>query len=148
MRDPCCRVTVATMTWLIAMEYLCRKWPRICSTCRTTSRSFPHWWVINGCATRLTGQVPLVEQELLTIPEHLRSPPVSTGVRVTRSLVVCLCFVDRWLSFFFWSLCYLSFDLRILITPLVYSNSSHRKRSYVEVNSIPIWTIRHIYMTA
>jgi hypothetical protein len=49
----------------------------------------------NGCATRLTGQVPLVEQELLTIPEHLRSPPVSTGVRVTRSLVVCVCFVDR-----------------------------------------------------
>jgi hypothetical protein len=28
----------------------------------------------NGCATRLTGQVPLVEQELLTIPEHMSSP--------------------------------------------------------------------------
>jgi hypothetical protein len=26
--------TVATMTWLIAMEYVCHKWPRICSTCR------------------------------------------------------------------------------------------------------------------
>ena len=23
-----------TMTWLTAMEYLCHKWPRICSTCR------------------------------------------------------------------------------------------------------------------
>jgi hypothetical protein len=28
------RFTVVTMTWLSAMEYLCQKWPRICSTCR------------------------------------------------------------------------------------------------------------------
>ena len=26
--------TVATMTWLSATEYICQKWPRICSTCR------------------------------------------------------------------------------------------------------------------
>jgi hypothetical protein len=26
--------TVATTTWLTVMEYLCHKWPRICSTCR------------------------------------------------------------------------------------------------------------------
>jgi hypothetical protein len=26
--------TVATITWLAVMEYLCHKWPRICSTCR------------------------------------------------------------------------------------------------------------------
>ena len=26
--------TVATMTWLTVMEYLCYKWPRTCSTCR------------------------------------------------------------------------------------------------------------------
>ena len=26
--------TVASMIWLPVMEYLCRKWPRICSTCR------------------------------------------------------------------------------------------------------------------
>jgi hypothetical protein len=31
--------------------------------------------------------VPLVEQELLTLPEHLRSSPVFSGVHVTRSLV-------------------------------------------------------------
>ena len=44
--------------------------------------------------------VPLVEQELLTLPEHLSSPPVfSGGVRVTRYLVLCVCFVDRCLSF-------------------------------------------------
>ena len=41
----------------------------------------------------------LVEQELLTLPEHLSSPPVFSGVRVTRSLVLCVCFGDRCLSF-------------------------------------------------
>ena len=41
----------------------------------------------------------LLEQELLTPPEHLRSPPVFSGGRVTRSLVLCVCFVDRCLSF-------------------------------------------------
>jgi hypothetical protein len=35
--------------------------------------------LITGFVTRLTRQVPLVEQELL--PEHLRSPPVFSGVR-------------------------------------------------------------------
>ena len=39
--------------------------------------------------------MPLVEQELLTLPEHPSSPPVVRGIRVTRSLVLYLCFVDR-----------------------------------------------------
>ena len=43
--------------------------------------------------------VPLVEQELFTLPEHLSSPLVFSGVRVTRSLVLYVCFVDRCLSF-------------------------------------------------
>ena len=34
---------------------------------------------------------------------------VFSGVRVTRSLVLCVCFVDRCLSFFFWPLCCLFF---------------------------------------
>ena len=59
--------------------------------------------------------------------------PVFSGVRVTWSLVLCVCFVDRCLSFWsfsfghcvvFWPLCCLSLELRILITPLVSSNSS------------------------
>ena len=41
----------------------------------------------------------LVEQELLTLPEHLSLTPVFSGVRVTRSLVLYVCFVDRCLSF-------------------------------------------------
>ena len=59
---------------------------------------------------------------------HLRSPSICSGVRVTRFLVLYVCF-DRslfvLLYFFFWSLCCLFFfDMRILITPLVSSNSS------------------------
>jgi hypothetical protein len=40
-----------------------------------------------------------VDQELLTLPGHPSSPPVFSGVRVTRSLVLCVCFVERCLSF-------------------------------------------------
>ena len=110
--------------WLSVMEYLCHKWPRICSTCRNSSRSFPHSWLITGFVTILIRQVSLVEQELPTLPEHLSSPLFS-GVRCTRSLVLYVCFVDRWLSFFFWPLCCLFFfDIRIFITLLVSSNSS------------------------
>jgi len=71
---------------------------------------------ISGFVTRLTRWVPLVEQELLNLPE----------LRVTRSLVLYVCFVDRCLYFFFWPLCCLFFlDIQILIAPLVSSNSSY-----------------------
>jgi hypothetical protein len=53
----------------------------------------------NKWESRLLERVPLVEQELLTLPEHLSSPLVFGGVRVTRSLVLYACFVDRCLSF-------------------------------------------------
>ena len=86
----------------------------------------------------------------------MSSPPVFSGVRVTRSLVLCVCFADHWVFFghcvvcpsmygfwlplwyllaivlsvlrcmdsdyhfgIFWPLCCLSFDVWILITPLV-----------------------------
>jgi hypothetical protein len=71
----------------------------------------------------LPRRLPLVGQELPTLREHLSF----SGVRVTRYLLLCVCFVDRCLSFFFWLLCCLSFfDLRILITLLVSSNSSSK----------------------
>ena len=64
---------------------------------------------------------------LLTFPEHLGSPPVFSGVRVTRSLVLCVCFVDHCFSFcaFTFGHCVVCSSVRILITPLVYSNSSY-----------------------
>jgi len=54
--------TVATMTWLTVMEYLC-----------DTSRSFPHSWLVLGFVTILTRRVPLVKQELIILPQHLSS---------------------------------------------------------------------------
>ena len=64
--------------------------------------------------------MPLVEQELRTLTEHLSSSPVFSGVRVTRSLVfsVVLC------RSLFWPLSCLTSELRIVITPLVCSNFS------------------------
>jgi hypothetical protein len=91
-----------------------------------TSRSFSHSWLITGFVTRLTWPVPLVEQEL---PTHLSSPPVFSGVHVTQSLVLYVCFVDRCLSF-----CTLSFGHCVVCScwytdseylPLVSSNSSY-----------------------
>jgi hypothetical protein len=43
----------------------------------------------------LNKTLPLI---LFTLPEHLSSPPVFSEVRVTRSLVLYVCFVDRCLS--------------------------------------------------
>ena len=36
-----------------------------------------------------------MQRELITLPEHLSSLPFFSGVRVTRPLVLCVCFVDR-----------------------------------------------------
>jgi hypothetical protein len=98
----------------------------------------------------------IMEQELLTFPEHIFSPPVFSGVRVTRSIVlyVCLMFCRSLfvlLSFFFWLLYCLSFgyciicllarftasdypfgilDLRLLITPLVSQQTSKKVWRY------------------
>jgi len=100
-------------SWLTVMEYLCHKWPRIYSTYRKHLLVLSSF--ITRFVTRLTRRVPLVEQELFTLPEHLSSSPMFSGVRVTRSLVLCVCFVDRCLSFFLWPLCCLFFfGLRIL----------------------------------
>jgi hypothetical protein len=55
------------------------------------------------------------------------SSPAFSGDRDTRSLVLYVCFVDRCLYFYFRPLCCLFFfDLRIMITSLVSSNSSYK----------------------
>jgi hypothetical protein len=58
---------------------------KLCSTCWSALLSFPHSWPIDGFVTRATRRV---NQELLALPEHLSSPAVFTGVRVTRSVVL------------------------------------------------------------
>jgi hypothetical protein len=109
-----------------------------------TFRSFLHSCLINVFVIKVTRRMPLVEQELLTIPQHLSSPPISSVVRVTRSLVLCVMFCRSLfvlLCLFFWPLCCLSFfDLRILISdyPLWYLQSLLRKLSLSHYyNKIP-----------
>jgi hypothetical protein len=90
---------------LTAMEYLCYKRSLICSTCRK------HFQVLSSCMmyhrvfSYINTTVSLEEQELPTLPEDLSSPPVFITVRVTWSLVLYLCCVDRCSSF-----CTFSFD--------------------------------------
>ena len=70
---------------------------------------------ITGFITKLTRRMPREEQELLTLLEHLSSPPVFIEVCVTRSLVLYVCFVDRCLSF-----CTFSFDHCVVCYSSIY----------------------------
>ena len=57
--------------------------------------------------------VPLMEQALLTLPEHMRSPPGFRGVRVPRSLVCCVLFCRQLfllLSFFHLTIAFQQFQ--------------------------------------
>jgi hypothetical protein len=55
---------------------------------------------ITRFVTRLTRRVPLVEQELLHLPEHLSSPRVLVGfVLLDHKFYVYVFFLDRCLSF-------------------------------------------------
>ena len=54
-------------------------------------------------------------QELPTLPEHISSPPVFSGVSVTRSLVLCVCIVDSCLPF-----CTFSFDHCFVCSSSIY----------------------------
>ena len=89
--------------------------------------SFPHSWPITGFVTRLTQRMSLVEQELLTSLGHMKSPTVVSDVSVSWSLVLFMMFSrSLFVLLFLWPLCCLSFfNIQILITSLVSSNSCH-----------------------
>ena len=99
------RFTDATMTWLTGTEYLCHNWPRICLSCHKHFPVLSSFLIYHRFITRLIRRVPLVEQKLLILPEHMNSSPVFSGVRVTWSFVWSVRFVDRCLS-----LCPISVD--------------------------------------
>ena len=88
----------------------------------------PILFIVIIVRTRLTRQVSLVEQELLTLPEHLSSPPDFSTSFVLNSCYSMLSFICMFcrslfvlLCFFSWSLrCQFFFDIRILITSLWY----------------------------
>ena len=76
-----------------------------------TSPSYSNSWLITRFVTRVTRRKPLVQQELFTLPEHLCSPSVLSGVRFARSLVLRVFFGDRCFTFLF----QLAFVLFILL---------------------------------
>jgi hypothetical protein len=89
---------------------------------------FPHLWFVTGFVTKLTRRVSPVEQELPTLAEYLSSPPVFSGIRVAWILVLCLCFVDRCLSFCTFSFGYCVLCLWFMDSdylPFVSSRSSY-----------------------
>jgi hypothetical protein len=61
----------------------------------------------------------LVEQELLTLPEHLSSSPVFSGIHVARSLVFYVMFCKS-LFVFVWPLYGLSFEFTVSDYPFWY----------------------------
>ena len=65
--------------------------------------------------TRLTQRVPIVEKELVPLPEHLSSSPVFSGVGVAPYLVLCVFFVVRCLSF-----CTFSFGHCVVCSSSIY----------------------------
>jgi hypothetical protein len=112
---------------------------------------------IRRCSCRLTvtRRVPLVEQELLTLSEHLGSPPVLSGVRVARSLIFCVMFCSSLFVLFLWPLCCLCFfDLRLLITSFVSLIFSYNTASFhselwgiwVHNTSYVYWNVFHIWI--
>ena len=127
--------------WLTVTEYLCHKWPWICSTCRkhfsVLSSSMTYNQVCNWSNT--TGATSGAGTDCPAWAPG--ATPVYRGVRVTRSLVLCVLFCRSLFVllyffllaivllllffFFFWPLCIPSFfHLPIMITPLVSANSS------------------------
>jgi hypothetical protein len=110
------------------MECLWHKWPRYVPLVVSTSRFFPHAWLITGFATRLTRRVTIVGQEQ---DYHSGPPEFTPGFEWVScySIFSFMCMFCRSLIvllFFFRPLCCLFFfDIRILITHLVSSDSSY-----------------------
>ena len=116
---------VATMTWLTVMGYLRHKLPWICSTCRkqflVLSSFMTYHQVCNYI--NMTGATSGAG----TIRVHMCSPPVFSGLCVTRSLVLCVCFIERCLSFctFYFGHCGVcSSSIYEFLLPLLVSSSS------------------------
>ena len=93
---------------LLSYEYLCHKWPRICSVGRNHNPVIFSFMTYHWICSKTDVTLCDMEQEILTLPEHTSSSPVLSGIRVAWSFVFCvfLCwslFVP--LPFFFWPLC-------------------------------------------
>ena len=95
----CMLLSYGLLVWRLTSRYQATKW----------AKQFQTWPLLIDMSQRrgkalhfyirfLHIDRPLVDQELLTLLEHLSSPPVFSGVRVPRFLVLYVCFVAIVLS--------------------------------------------------
>ena len=91
---------VATMTWLTVTEYLCHKWPRICSVCRNHNHDSCHMWSRNCLHFGSTWIHPwfLVGFVLLSL-QYCRS--LFVLFRLPISLSILFSIYDFWLSLWY-----------------------------------------------
>ena len=71
------------MIWFTVTEYLCHTWPRICSVCHNHTPVLSSFMTYHRVLTWVTRGVPLVEQELFTLP-------YSTWVHTRFYFLTCL----------------------------------------------------------
>ena len=60
----------------------------------TTTKRKENGMASNFCSSKYVSDYIVSPNFSCSLPEHLSSPPGVSGVRVTRSLVLCVCFVD------------------------------------------------------
>ena len=99
------------------------------------SVTYKRYVVFSGTLVSSTNKTDLLDillkvtlNTITSLLEHMRSPPVFSGVCVIRSLVSCVMLCGSFFPFcpFVFGHCvfYPSIDLRILITPFISSSSS------------------------
>ena len=83
-------VRVSQNTTWIQQTFGVHRYPSLVSC----GKDIPVPLIISWCSCHLTvkRRVLNVEQKLITLPEHLDSPPVLSGVRVAQSSVFCVMF--------------------------------------------------------
>jgi hypothetical protein len=110
--------TVATMTWLTIMENPCHKIPRKCSTCRK------HFPVLSSFMTyiRICNQTNTTGATSGAGTAYPSGASEFTPGFLWGSCYSVICFICMLRRLLFVLLSF--FDIRILITPLVSSNSS------------------------
>jgi hypothetical protein len=82
-------------------EYPCLKLPRICSVFCNHNRLLFSFIIYNRVCNKSNTTSVRCGAGTVYLPEHLSSSPVLNGVRIARSSVFCVVFVDHWLFLFF-----------------------------------------------
>ena len=120
---------------LTVAQYLFYRWPRICLVCRSDSLVlvlFPLSWFITRFWTREAWRVPVLKLKLIALPEHLRSPPVFSDLRVAQAsvcfVVVCPHFLCAFFVFFCFDLCIVCSTMICFWSALLYHQTFHKPK--------------------